>query len=183
MENICLAIVKKLVNISNLSTDDDDIEVYTYGLLSYIYTLIPLMVLFAFSIFFHKPIEMLTWIITFLSLRKHSGGYHAKTPMLCFVYSILLGLSSLALCTYMPDIPPFIYFLCILGNCILLFFLTPATNKQFTNSAKLRCKIKVTVLIFIFSFAYIILFDFQSVFLHALFSTSFLCIAQKIEKC
>lgn len=183
MENICLKIVRKLISISNMTSTDDDIEVYTYGLLSYVYTLIPLIVLFVFSIFFHKPIEMLTWVIIFLCLRKYSGGYHAKSPTLCFVYSILLGLSCLVLCEFMPVVSPLIYFICILVNSMLLFFLAPATNKQFTSSARFHCKIKVIALIFLLSFVFIVLFDFRLILLHALSCTSLLCIAQKIEKC
>lgn len=183
MENISFIIIKKLVALSNLTMEEDDIEVYVYGFVSYLYTLFPLLILFSLSIFFHKPIEMLTWIITFLSLRKYSGGYHAKTPTLCFIYSILLGLSSLIICTFISTISLSIYFMCILVNYVILFFLTPATNKQFTHSIKIRCKIKITLLLFVFSSIYLFFSDFQSIFLHALFCTSFLCVAQKMQKC
>ncbi|MBQ2901803.1 MAG: accessory gene regulator B family protein [Agathobacter sp.] len=183
MENICLTLVKKLVHLANLSKDEEDIEVYTYGLLTFLYTLIPLIVLLIIASFFGKVYEILSWTITFLCLRKHSGGYHAKTPRQCLLYSILLGTSSLLVCANLPLVSINFYFSSIIINYIILVFLTPTTNKNFTLEVQLQCKIKITILIIIFSIFYLFHPNLQPYHLYALFCTSLLCIAQKILKC
>ena len=183
MEDICLSLVKKLVTFSNLSIEEDDLEIYAYGLLSYIYTLIPLTILLISATLFHTTLEMLTWIITFVSLRKYAGGYHAKTPTLCFLSSVLLGISSLIICTNLQMIFFPIYIISIMLNAVILLLLAPATHKEFTKATKIRCKIKVALLLFIFSSIYIFLPTYQSYYLYALVCTSSLCIAQKCQKC
>ena len=183
MENICLILVKKLVHLANLSIDEEDIEVYTYGLLTFLYTLIPLIVLLIIASFFGKVCEIVSWTITFLCLRKHSGGYHAKTPRRCLLYSLLLGTSSLLICSKLSLISITFYFCSIIINYIILVVLTPATNKNFTLEVQLLCKIKTTIFIIIFSIFYLFHPNLQPYHLYALFCTSLLCIAQKILKC
>lgn len=182
MENLCFILVKKLVYLSNLSKDDDDIEVYVYGLLTFLYTLLPLIVLLIIALLFGKLCEMLSWVIAFLYLRKYAGGYHAKTPTNCFISSILLGITSLFVCVNIPFVSIEIYINGIVINYVILALLSPATNKNFKPQIQFQCKIKITLLMLIFSIFGSFLPDFRPYHLCVLVYTSLLCIAQKILK-
>ena len=182
MEKICTNFVKKLLSYANYPQENDAIEIYTYGLLSFLYTLIPSFILISFSCCIGHPYEMLIWMFCFLTLRKYAGGIHAKTPIKCFILSILLGLSALFLCQHPTTLQPCAYFACNIFNLILLTILAPATIKDFTNKQRFICKIKL--LLFILANAIIFYFftNMQNYYLHALWSTTLLCIAQKLQK-
>lgn len=182
MENICTFFIKKIITLSNLSKDSDDIEVYVYGLLTFVYTIIPIGILITIGLILDKSLEMLVWLITFISVRKYAGGYHAKNPLSCFLYSVLLGLSSLIICSHITLIDANLYLMCIIVHLIILVTLAPITKKEFSQETILLCKVKIGLLISIFA---VILFFFpsmQSIYLHALFCTSFLLVAQFWQK-
>lgn len=182
MENFCTLIVNKLLTYSDLSYTNEDIEVYVYGLVSFIYTLIPSLFLFIFALLLGQPLEMLLWMFIFLELRKYAGGVHAKTPTKCFLSSILLGLSALIICPNIPICHSLVYFTFSIVCLIILVLLAPVTKKEFTTIQIKQCKKRLFIIIFFisivgFHFAFI-----QNYFLHALFSTTLLCVAQKIKK-
>ena len=182
MEKICVKIVDNLITIAELTKTDEDKEVYVYGLLSLIYTMIPFAVLLLISLPFQRAFEMLLWIFFFLSLRKYAGGFHAKTATMCFLYSIFLGLSALIICSGSPRPSAIIYFSCILGNTVPLLIQAPLTHKDFSSRQKHICKLKLGSLILFLSAMLLLFPSLQIYYLHALTSTTILCIAHKMQK-
>lgn len=182
MENVCKQVIKQLIKLSNIASTNEDEEVYVYGLISYIYTLIPGLCLLFISFIFQKPIEIIVWMCVFLSLRKYAGGLHATTPFSCFFCSVLLGISSHFLYTYINVIPNNIYLICIIANLLFLIYLAPTTNKEFSTKVILRCKLVITFLLVFYSILFYIFSNIRCYYLHALFSTTILCIAHKIQK-
>ena len=88
MESLTKQITEWL--IANNAIEDVDKEVYEYAIYSMLITLSPLFLVFVIGIMMGTFIEGVFLIIPFMSIRKYSGGYHAKDFKTCFVTSSLI---------------------------------------------------------------------------------------------
>lgn len=70
--------------------DEEERELYKYATFNCIFTLLPFLTIIPFCLMTGTIINGIVVVMTFLTLRKYTGGYHAKTPMKCWLYSSLL---------------------------------------------------------------------------------------------
>lgn len=71
--------------------------IYIYGTECFISECIGNILLFTIAFPLHEEYMMLIWLISFLSIRIHIGGYHANSHWMCLVISTLIGVSSILL--------------------------------------------------------------------------------------
>ena len=89
---------------------------------------------------------------SFITIRKFAGGYHAKTPIKCYIISVVSSTIILVLINIIPIIVSrfrFIeYFLLILGlfSLIIICYLSPldTINNPLNNEEKILLK-KITI--------------------------------------
>ena len=147
------------VLINNNIIDEKEIPLYEYGLklitykIGYICSLIFLCYILRRSI-----INLLTFYFSFILLRKHAGGYHAKnyvSCMLLFLFAYLcldLGISLFhTINTYLR----FVYFLII---SVLIYIKSPidCANKRLTSYQKAENKKKTLFVLLLLISTYII---------------------------
>ena len=75
-------------------------EVYEYALICLLNEIVIDTILLLWAVIFGNVWEMILWIIVFDSLRMNIGGYHAKTPLICEISSILVGIMCVACAPY-----------------------------------------------------------------------------------
>lgn len=93
-------IVNWLLDRSGTLHDEEDIEVYVYGLECFFNTAIPLLILTVWGVLTHTTSETLCWIMFFSILRHHAGGLHASTQFTCILSSVVLGMSNYIILQY-----------------------------------------------------------------------------------
>ena len=64
-----------------------DVELYEYGIYSFLFTLCPLGLVLVISLFLHMVAEGLLLIIPFILIRKFCGGFHFQSSVLCGIVS------------------------------------------------------------------------------------------------
>ncbi len=115
---------------------EEDRELYTYAIFNLLFRFAPFTVIIPFCILTHSLIQGVLVSVSFIFLRKYSGGYHCPTPLSCFVSSSLL-MTSLSLAgKYLP-----FYQVChVLFPLILLLslMLAPAETQNKTLSVSER---------------------------------------------
>ena len=75
-------------------------EVYEYALICLLNEIVIDTILLLWAVIFGNVWEMILWIIVFDSLRMNIGGYHAKTPLICEISSILVGIMCVVCVPY-----------------------------------------------------------------------------------
>jgi accessory gene regulator B len=65
----------------------DDVELYEYGIYSFLFTMCPLGLVLIISIFLNMVAEGLLLIIPFILVRKFCGGFHFRSSVLCGIVS------------------------------------------------------------------------------------------------
>lgn len=64
-----------------------DRELYEYAIHSLWLNVAPIILVLVYGIAMQKVYQSILFIIPFLSIRKYSGGFHAKREVTCFIIS------------------------------------------------------------------------------------------------
>lgn len=129
----------KIVNwlIREGSIDEDDREVYQYGIQGIMENVLTFTVIFLDMIILKSIIVGTAFILCFKFLRKYSGGYHAETYLKCFILSDLTFICAVALIKY-GVIDSGVYRASGLAASGILYFLGPvdSPNKPLSKKEK-----------------------------------------------
>lgn len=94
IHNVSIKIVNFLSKYGSVQKSHD---VYIYGTECFINEMIGNLLLFCIALPLHQEWQIFIWLISFLSIRVHLGGYHAPYHWLCLTISTLVGISSILL--------------------------------------------------------------------------------------
>lgn len=140
-------ILNYLINKSLIKKQD--IQIIEYGLKSIVLNSATMISILIIVSYFHNFIFALYFLISFISIRTVSGGYHCHTPMRCFLSFNLILIFLFAINTSQIKLFHF-YFL------IVILFLIPSyvsTNKKhlkkniFTNIKNIILLIHLIIII------------------------------------
>ena len=81
-------IVKWLLHAGAIS--ENDRELYEYAAYSFLFSLLPLILIMLLGCASGMLLEGVLMIVPFILVRKFSGGFHLQSPGVCFVSSLLL---------------------------------------------------------------------------------------------
>lgn len=101
MQRISNAVAKWLLKAGAISADS--VELYAYAVYSFLFTLVPLLVVLIIGIVLQMPLEGVLLILPFMLLRKFSGGFHLSSPVVCIVSSTVLLTAFLLLTRLICD--------------------------------------------------------------------------------
>lgn len=113
--------------------DKDDIEIYQFGVyqaISFFVNILSTVVILAiYDMFF----EGLLFCLFYFLLRCYGGGYHTKSPVYCYVLSVLLIIVEMNLINYFQQ-NTFINIL-IIPSYLIVWILSPieTDNKKLDN--------------------------------------------------
>lgn len=89
--------------IANNIIEKDDAELYVFGIMQGLRTLLGLVSALLLSILFHQFLYGVVVLTVFMPIRIFSGGYHAQTPTQCFFESMSLQLIALIWIKFVPE--------------------------------------------------------------------------------
>lgn len=147
---------KQIIDLIALQTkqriDNEQLEVYIYGLECFINTAVPVILLTIFSFLSNSVFETWLWIVTFTILRRYTGGYHAPSQLACMTSSTGLGIINTLLIQYHTFHWSCIA-LCYVIYTTLILFLCPIESfkKKLTSLQRKQHKCYALVIVTIIS--------------------------------
>lgn len=151
-------ILAKLIFRGN--EDEEKLELYGFAIYIVLSTLIHLGTMLIIGWIFGMIAESIILYTSFIAIRKFSGGYHAKTPLRCYFFSVITIVISLIIMrcelTYNSEIIFLVSVLLALISIIVITVLSPLDNENKVlndHEKKIYKKISVfnTILLFIIS--------------------------------
>lgn len=88
IKRIAAVTAKCLLQAGAISASD--VELYEYGIYSFLFTMCPLGLVLMISVFLNMVIEGILLIIPFILIRKFCGGFHFQSSVLCGIVSTLV---------------------------------------------------------------------------------------------
>ncbi len=106
-----------------------DREIVEFGLETLIYKIIHLVTNIVIALFFDMVLEILVFHLFYQKIRTYSGGYHAKSNLICFFNSILISIGTLYFWSSCSQSNYNLYTIVFLvSSFIVIWFLTPVEN-------------------------------------------------------
>ncbi len=132
---------------------DEDREIYRYGIQQGLTIILNLVTTLLIGLVCDMIWQSIVFTAAYIPLRSFAGGYHAKTPTKCYIFSIVLMLAVLLA----MKLVPFTVFICsimlsVSGVIILLLAPVEAHNKPL-DKAEQKVYRKRSLLIWIFELA------------------------------
>lgn len=118
-------IVDKLVNLDII--DREDKELYTYGFKQGFILLLNLITTIVIGHILKMTLESLVVVVSYSFIRGYAGGYHANSPITCYLLSIFMVAGSLVLVKWL-DWNDFLYFMMTGIPSIIILILSPVED-------------------------------------------------------
>lgn len=93
-------IIAKLIQSGSIR--DEDKELYAYGLQQGLFIILNILTTLLIGQVCGMFWQSLLFMAIYLPLRSFAGGFHAKTPTLCYLYSIILTSAVLLAIRFIP---------------------------------------------------------------------------------
>ena len=114
--------------IKNEAICEEERELYKYATFNRIFTLLPFLMIIPFCFKTNNILNGIILCAVFLSLRKYIGGYHAKTPAQCWLYSSMLVMVLIYVATKIRN-SGFILLFLLLAVCFI-WVLSPIDSEN-----------------------------------------------------
>ena len=145
--------------VSNNLIKNEDKEIYKYAVNIILSSLIHIATVMIIGLCFNLFIESLVFYFSFIAIRKFAGGYHAKTPVRCYLFSFASNIIILCLVKWLSSINTLFIFIFIIFEllCVVLILLISpldTENNPLTGQEKKMYRMLtsiITILIFIIS--------------------------------
>jgi len=154
-------IVKWLLHAGAIS--ENDRELYEYAAYSFLFSLLPLVLVMLLGCASGMLLEGVLMIVPFILVRKFSGGFHLQSPGVCFVSSLMILSAFLFLIRLVSMKQSFILLSCLaVASTLQLFFCSPIDNEARKLNEKERAAFKkvARIMSLLFLAIYIALLSF-----------------------
>ncbi|MGM9947069.1 accessory gene regulator ArgB-like protein [Floccifex sp.] len=104
---------------------NDNFDLYVYGVYIVLSSSLHIATIIVLGLFFNLLVESLVFYFSFIAIRKFAGGYHAKTPTRCYVFSVISSIIMLCLIKYANSVGNIFTYLLIIFEllCVVLIIL------------------------------------------------------------
>lgn len=162
---------EKLVNkyIDHQIIKPDDKKLYLYGINITLTVLLNILTTVVIGLIFRCVLGICLFMGLYIPLRSFSGGYHARTPLRCYFYSIMMLCVVAIYIKHYSIYIPLCYGLVIVSS-LLNFILTPVEdkNKMLDDTEKHRYRQISRMLLIIYDIFFIIMMT-MSVWIYKVF--------------
>lgn len=108
---------------------DDDREIYQYGFEQVFSSLLNIATMLLLGIILGIIYQSLVLILSFMALRSYSGGYHANTPLQCYLLTVMSISTALSIMKFIT-IDRFICLGLLVLSSVVILLLSPIGSKN-----------------------------------------------------
>lgn len=108
---------------------EEDAEIYIYGINQILVSVLNVSSALIIGLVFNVLLEIAVFMVAYIPLRSFAGGYHAKTPLKCYFFSVvMLIIVSIGIKYFsMPDLA---YGIAFLAALFIVLILSPIEDEN-----------------------------------------------------
>lgn len=124
-------ITERVVTIlqGNGIIEEEDRELYSYGLQQGFIIIWNILTTVTIGIIFGQVWESILFMLTYFPLRSSAGGYHARTPLRCYLLSIIMIIAVL-ISMRLPIWNSVISFMSVIVSSVVILLLAPVEDSN-----------------------------------------------------
>lgn len=107
----------------------EDVELYIYGINQILVAMLNLSTALIIGLIFGVFLEIAVFMAAYIPMRSFAGGFHAKTPLRCYVFSVIMltGVSLSMKCFFAAGL---VYYAILAATALVVFILSPVEDKN-----------------------------------------------------
>lgn len=107
----------------------EDIEIYIYGINQILVSILNIASALIIGLFFGVFLEVAVFMVSYIPLRTFAGGYHAKTPLRCYILSVIM-LTVVSLGLKYLHIADWVYYAVLVVATLVVLILSPVEDRN-----------------------------------------------------
>lgn len=107
----------------------EDIEIYIYGINQIFVSILNVSSALIIGLIFGVFWEIAVFMAVYIPLRSYAGGYHARTPLRCYIFSVIMLIIVSAGMKYLC-VAKWVYYAIFALAIIVIFMLSPVEDKN-----------------------------------------------------
>lgn len=107
----------------------EDWEIYQYGVYQLIINVVHIITLLILGIIFNEVWQGIIFALTFVILRIYAGGYHAPTPLKCYLLTTSIIIAVLSVMKYV-EIDYFVCLILLIISSIVILIFSPVESEN-----------------------------------------------------
>ncbi len=127
LERLSEKFTKKLIQAEIISNEDTD--VYVYGFFQTVMMIINIVTTLILGILFQLLIPCILLNFAYIPIRINAGGYHASSPIKCYINSTIIIAVLLSIIKWVP-IPNFVAIIILIASSIVILILAPVETEN-----------------------------------------------------
>lgn len=107
----------------------EDSELYIYCINQILVAILNLSSALIIGVICGVFFEVAVFIAAYIPLRSFVGGVHAKTPLRCYIISVIM-LIGISLCMKYVSVACYVYYVILAATSLVVFILSPVEDKN-----------------------------------------------------
>lgn len=107
----------------------DDRELYVYGLNQGMSILLNIATTLGIGLLFGTVLQLVVFMVAYIPLRSYAGGYHARTPVRCYLISIAM-LTIISLLIKYITLVRWVYLIETVISSVIIAILSPVADNN-----------------------------------------------------
>ena len=108
---------------------EEDAEIYIYGINQILVSIINVSSALIIGLILGVFFEIAVFMAAYIPLRSFAGGYHAKTPLRCYIFSVIM-LIAVSICMKYLFMADWVYYGALAVAATTILILSPVEDKN-----------------------------------------------------
>ena len=106
-----------------------DAEIYIYGINQIVVSVLNVASALIIGLLFGTFFEIAVFMAAYIPLRSFAGGYHAKTPLRCYIFSVIMLIATSLGIKYLP-LAEWVYYAILSMAALVVLVLSPGEDRN-----------------------------------------------------
>lgn len=107
----------------------EDTEIYIYGINQIFVSVLNVFSALFTGWIFGVLLEIVVFMVAYIPLRTFAGGYHAKTPLRCYIFSVIM-LIFVSIGMKHISIADWVYYVLLVATALIVIVFSPVEDKN-----------------------------------------------------
>lgn len=108
---------------------EEDAEIYIYGINQILVSVLNVSSALIIGWIFGVVLEIAAFMAAYIPLRTFAGGYHAKTPLRCYIFSVMMLIVVSIVIKYL-SVSDLAYYVILVAGVFIILLLSPVEDKN-----------------------------------------------------
>ena len=120
---------KRIVRHCCKGEGSDENELYIFGVNQFLNMLLNILTALFIGILFGETLRIILFMLAYVPLRSYAGGWHSRTPLRCYIFSVIMLIVVSIGMKYL-SVAEWIYYVILAVATLIVFVLSPVEDRN-----------------------------------------------------